>query len=69
MLTINNCPLCGKSDCIGVVKFTIDGNLYTAYKCTTSNSIIYSEKNDIETKLAEFKKGFDKLTNFQSKAQ
>lgn len=67
MPIINKCPLCGKSNCVEVVQFTIDNNQYTAYKCTTTNNILNSVRNDVEKTLDDFKEKFDQLAYFNQK--
>ena len=64
MPIINKCPLCGKSNCVEVVQFTIDNNQYTAYKCTTTNNTLNSVRNDVEKTLDDFKEKFDQLVYF-----
>lgn len=64
MPIINKCPLCGKSNCVEVVQFTIDNNQYTAYKCTTTNNILNSVRNNVEKTLDDFKEKFDQLVYF-----
>ena len=69
MPIINKCPLCGKSNCVEVVQFTIDNNQYTAYKCTTTNNILNSVRNDVEKTLDGVLLCSDGLTNMVSVEQ
>ena len=62
MPAINKCPLCGKTDCVEFVKFTIEGIEYSGYKCNTYHSMLYSFNDNTEKELSEFKSVFKKLS-------
>ncbi len=60
MPTINNCPLCGRRDCVESVRFEIDGKWYTGFKCNTNGAMLYSVRDESEEQLKYMKGLIDK---------
>ena len=61
MAIINTCPLCGKSNCVESVFFTIDGVNYAGYKCMVHNSILCSYKIETEETIEDLKTNFERF--------
>lgn len=50
-MSITECPVCGKQSEILLKRFTINGEIYTAYQCKECKHILHSYKDIAQKKL------------------